>query len=256
MDCTSEDLLRMGGNEMRRECSVSGCTNDANRVKAMLCEAHYYQKRRGKPFTPVRPYKYEGLCPIDGCNNDRKGKYCTKHEARIRRHGDPHKVISYRERAFPRGVDNHKWNDNPDYDTWHQRLRKEKGKASDRDCSMSCGNKADNWAYVGARDENDRAKFETDVDMYVPLCLLCHRNFDRRFNGIIAQPSLRGAYWLEEAKRMYAEGMGSNRIGKALGLSPTSVYRMLKKNGVQFRRQNGGIKSTPETRPRYIDSPI
>lgn len=170
---------RDGRHDLRRTCSLDYCDKSPRSSREELCEGHYYQRRRGKPFTPLRPAKFEGdTCHIEGCEKPRKGKFCTMHAARIRRHGDPSKVIGQNEIARLHGPDNPMWQEAPSYSAWHQRLNRAKGPASRHECSEGCGAKAAQWSYVGPREPNRRKPYEIDFSLFVPKCVKCHKRYD------------------------------------------------------------------------------
>jgi hypothetical protein len=120
--------------------------------------------------------KYEGTeCIVEGCHKPRRGAYCSTHENRVTRHGDPHKVIGYENRN-KRGEDSPKWVENPGYSGWHQRLQRIKGPASEQACA--CGETATGWAYTGPREPGERMPYRTDETLYVAMCTPCHRTYD------------------------------------------------------------------------------
>lgn len=161
------------------------------------------------------------------------------HEARIRRHGDPNAVISPSERKVRTGSDHPSWNSDPDYVQWHQRLRSIKGSASKHVCSLGCGKQAEHWAYIGTRSKNERGKFETNPDKYAPMCAKCHHGYDAAFYGKISKPKPSMTTWRAEAVRLYESGMGTVKIGRIVGRSPSVVFRGLKAEGVTLRPAPG-----------------
>lgn len=240
----------LGGGDVRRSCALDYCDRPPRSSRAELCEGHYGQRRRGKPFTPLGVRRFERPdCHVEGCAKPRKtGKWCTMHGARIRRHGDPHKVISNDERAVRAGESHPLWTESPTYSAWHQRLRKMKGSASQFSCSLGCGSQARHWAYIGPRALTERRPYETNPDIYAPLCVPCHKNFDL---GNIDTPDLwknrtKGGDWWPEAVRLYESGLGCTRIGRMMDKNPTSVFRALKKSGVEMRRRGTGAPDDPD----------
>ena len=169
-------------------CELDWCDRRGrNRSGSGLCEAHYYQKRRGRPFTEARRYLPTSTpCVVDGCENTGfTGRYCPKHEVRIRRHGDPHTVIAPEDRAYRRGEESEYWaGEGVGYSGAHQRLRKERGPASAHPCA-DCGSPAAQWSYNRA-DPNEKANeyrgvavvYSTDPSQYEPRCVPCHKRFD------------------------------------------------------------------------------
>jgi endogenous inhibitor of DNA gyrase (YacG/DUF329 family) len=126
-------------------------------------------------------------CDIPGCDKQRGYgyRYCVMHFARIKRHGDPDTVL--RNERIP----------DPAYRTVHQRLQRDRGRASDYPCAGGCGRPAAQWAYDNA-DPDERTSIEngyvvpysTSADHYQPLCVPCHKRFDARR---IAGPALETA---------------------------------------------------------------
>lgn len=118
-------------------------------------------------------------CTINDCNKPQKtGGWCSMHEARIRRHGDPHIV--------KRGPLRADWVDDTaiSYRGMHNRVARTRGKASEHPCS-GCTAPAEQWSY----DETDPAPLEgvqngstvrwsADIDRYRPLCRSCHKRAD------------------------------------------------------------------------------
>lgn len=169
-------------------CDLDWCARAGrNRSGSGLCEAHYYQKRRGKPFTEVVQHlPLDTECVVEGCiETGFAGRLCPKHEARVRRHGDPHKVIPHHERAYRRGEESALWTgDDATYSAAHQRVRKLRGRASDAPC-VDCGAAAAQWSY-DRNDPNEKSGeyqgrptvYSTDADHYSPRCVPCHKRFD------------------------------------------------------------------------------
>lgn len=124
----------------------------------------------------------EDACTIEGCEKPRKARgWCSMHEARIRRHGDPHMV--------KRGPLRADWvNDAAiSYRGMHSRVVRSRGKASEHPCS-ACTCPAEQWSY----DETDPAplvgvqngstvRWSADVERYRPMCRSCHKRAD---NGV------------------------------------------------------------------------
>ncbi|MFJ4435712.1 hypothetical protein [Streptomyces sp. NPDC088923] len=91
----------------------------------------------------------------------------------------------------------------------HRIVRMERGKASARPCWRDCGKQGAEWAYGHldsneSRDEKGRhagIHYSTDPMHYVPLCLKCHRRFDRetttrlRVNPAAKESSTLAVYW-------------------------------------------------------------
>lgn len=169
-------------------CAVEGCELAVRSRNSLWCEAHYYRVRKtGTPRadTPLIPHRHgERACAVDGCDRVlTRGSVCAKHEARVRRHGDPHVVIAPEDRNVPRGPDNHMWTDEPSYAVVHQRIRRAKGPARLLAC-VDCGSAASHWSYSG-EDYEGELPYTHDLDAYLPRCVTCHRQHDmsRRADG-------------------------------------------------------------------------
>lgn len=64
-------------------CSVDGC--DREPYTRGICNAHWQQERRGKPFGPIRPRNQVG-CKFEGCEKKHRGRgYCQGHLIQIRK---------------------------------------------------------------------------------------------------------------------------------------------------------------------------
>ena len=74
----------------RGPCSIEGCGKPHKGHG--LCEMHLWRYRKwGDPFwTDTEP---RGLCQVDGCERTADGSrdYCTRHQQRVKRHGDAHR---------------------------------------------------------------------------------------------------------------------------------------------------------------------
>ncbi|MFF6993430.1 hypothetical protein ACFY93_00490 [Streptomyces sp. NPDC008313] len=95
------------------------------------------------------------------------------------------------------------------YDKAHHIVRMERGKASAHPCWRACGKQGAEWAYDHldpneSRDEKGRhvgTPYSTDPMHYVPLCLTCHRRFDRetttllRVNPAAKRSPTLAVYW-------------------------------------------------------------
>lgn len=161
-------------------CDVDYCERPGrNKGELGLCEAHYYQQRRGRPFAPVQPHdrRTGDPCAVPDCPKPKaSGRYCHMHTARMARHGDPHTVIEPGDRDYPRGERNPMWTDAPTYYTIHQRLRSTRGLASDQTCG--CGAPALHWSFAGERRPGERMPYSTALNDYVPRCVPCHKASD------------------------------------------------------------------------------
>ena len=169
------------------ECSVEFCDRPRRSSGVGLCEGHYYQRRRGKPFTPLRRRKPTSTpCEVDGCDESGfTGRWCPKHEARIRRHGDPNAYTPHRERGYRRWDASPMWTgDEATASAIHQRLASIRGKASAHRC-VGCGGQAAHWSYNHDdpderwSDEVGRERwYSVKLDYYSPRCVSCHKRYD------------------------------------------------------------------------------
>lgn len=167
-------MLRRSAPMKAETCAFPDCPKRPRSGSEPLCEGHYYQRRRGTPLRPLQVYRNE-RCMVEGCERPPSGKYCSMHDARIRRHGDPDVAIPQCERAIPKGPNHPRWQDEPTYSAVHQRVRKRDGKASDHTCR--CGAPARHWAYIGPRAPEDRLPYR-GVDDYEAMCTACHKRMD------------------------------------------------------------------------------
>jgi hypothetical protein len=94
-------------------CSVEDCERPALYVAKQLCNAHYTQQLRGKPFTtPREPIRWAGHvrpeCSIDGCESLITSRgYCKQHYEQWKRNpakaGQPIKRVVSRMRRDEQG---------------------------------------------------------------------------------------------------------------------------------------------------------
>jgi len=91
------------------QCLVSSCQSSKHKAHG-LCEYHYGLKLKGKPLdTKKRRYSPGSVCIINGCDDaSRSNGMCNKHNARMKKYGDPHFVKSSRD--YGSGKD---WHLNP-----------------------------------------------------------------------------------------------------------------------------------------------
>ncbi len=59
----------------------------------------------------------------------------------------------------------------------HQRLNRERGSAKALDCA-ACGRPAEQWAYTGPRQAGEKQPYSTNLDLYEPQCVRCHKRYD------------------------------------------------------------------------------
>lgn len=170
-------------------CTLDYCDRSGrNKGGGGPCEGHYYQQRRGRPFSPLqeRTGGAGDPCDAEGCDQARiRGRYCRKHAARIARHGDPLVVIGPGQRAAPTGPDNPMWTEAPGYATVHQRLQRTRGSARTRTCG--CGSPAEHWAYTGPRLPGELHPFSADLGSYEAMCVPCHKAMDLAALGLAAR---------------------------------------------------------------------
>ena len=103
--------------------------------------------------------------------------------------------------------------DNATYDAKHQRLRNNRGKASEHDC-VSCGEQAYEWAQVHETTGLDI------YEHYQSMCRPCHSTYDgkiRNLKGVRVRGEDHGQHKLKEEevleiKSMLREGKLSQRI--------------------------------------------
>lgn len=169
-------------------CSVEGCERKTHHksIGNELCLAHYTRKwKYGDPGDAyVRPWRREEAeCDAPGCNAMHKSAsgYCVKHEARVRRHGDPTVMIHQRDRDLPKAERNVNWTgDDASYSAVHQRIDHAHGPASQYKC-VDCGGKARHWSYSHNSPNEKQSKFgpySVNMDDYSPRCVRCHKRMD------------------------------------------------------------------------------
>lgn len=157
-------------------CTLPGC--DKKTVARGYCTMHYQRWRTyGDPGEP-EPRKVSGqtTCRVEGCGSQADSRHlCFKHYKRWQMFGDegitriserdPEHMLSYR------GA--------------HRRVEAERGAAGDYPC-QECGKRASEWAY-NHEDEaelhgyhgNHLMAFSLSPNFYVPMCVPCHRAFDK-----------------------------------------------------------------------------
>lgn len=70
------------------------------------------------------------------------------------------------------------------YGAVHSRLRAKYGPATRYVCA--CGQRAEQWAYVGPRSHGESRAYSTNLRLYKPMCAACHRHYDDRVRGLLA----------------------------------------------------------------------
>lgn len=122
-------------------------------------------------------------CSVDGCERPHYGKgYCALHYQRMWRNGNLEIKRTKPPRNDLAGENNRFWRGDATSTTGaHRRVRKARGPASDHSC-VDCGGTAKEWAY-DHKDPEERAHpqgaFSLKVEHYQPMCVSCHRRFDR-----------------------------------------------------------------------------
>lgn len=170
------------------KCSVQECEKPTRTRTGSLCKMHYHRWYRtgevGEASERIRK-ETAGKCAVADCLNlDNEGIYCSMHAARLRRHGDPLKVLSHDEIEYATGPDNANWKERPGYVAAHDRVKRTRGLASEHQC-IDCGGAAFHWSYrhecpdeivrnVGGYD----VAYSPHVDQYDPRCVPCHKRFD------------------------------------------------------------------------------
>lgn len=184
------------------QCQVSGCHKPPRSTHADLCAMHYHRMYRdggvGEPEARKAKHR-QPHCIIDGCTDpDEARGLCAKHDARLRRNGDPLRLIPVSDRNLARGTGHHAWRgDEVGYVAAHDRVRRQHGSAKDHQC-IDCGNTAAHWTY-DHMDANEQhyeykpgmfAAYSPNPEHYSPRCVPCHKAFD--------------LYRIDSAKHQYA----------------------------------------------------
>lgn len=169
-------------------CEVEGCEEPRRSRGTPLCETHYYRKRRTgdvQAHIPVRKKRFgPRVCEDEECDVViDKGRWCSKHAARVWRHGDP-TVVKKATPSPTYGPDNPTWlgESLTSYSGQHSRLRHHRGLAADQVC-VDCGAPAEQWSYDhGCPDErvNEHGSpWCPHLDCYSPRDRSCHLAYDR-----------------------------------------------------------------------------
>ena len=150
-------------------CSVDECNGDV--YGWGWCSRHYRRwKRHGDVTVDLRSGR--DTCSVDGCERLHWARgFCSAHLQRWRRTGTAGDA-----EVQAKGV-----KDNA-YFTAHARVRRLRGSASTHVC-RHCGDGAQDWAYdhgdASATSDSEGRVFSDNADHYLPLCLPCHRAFDK-----------------------------------------------------------------------------
>lgn len=172
---------------MTDESRCAVCQRPAARGRKGMCEAHYMRLYRtgNVGSKEVNLKRAPGTpCAAPGCEKVPKQRYCSKHYARLRRHGSVETV----KKPDPRfGADHSHWRgDMATYQNVHQRMKYSKGRAADKTCT-DCGAQAHEWAYdhkdpdekICLTGEATGCLYSLKPEHYVPMCRSCHRKHDR-----------------------------------------------------------------------------
>lgn len=173
-----------------KQCDIEGCSRPSARMTSKLCRMHYSRLRKTGITGPAEMTAREsrdGACRFEGCDRPIQSSLtCAMHIARLKRHGDPDKVISHNEQAYMRGEEHHAWmGDRPSYEAAHRRIDAAHGKAKTHTC-VGCGGPGAQWSYDhGDADEmlyeykpGKYCAYSADMDRYQARCMSCHTRFD------------------------------------------------------------------------------
>ncbi len=171
------------------ECAVDKCarTSQCRANGLSVCLLHYKRWKSKGEFGKAEPLavylKVKSACAVDGCETMQSGAnpYCLKHATRMRRHGDPERVIPPEEKTILRGAQNPMWSGaNATYAAVHQRLRRTRGLASEYKCD-TCDSNAAQWSYDHSCTDERNSKegpYSVNLERYRPRCVPCHKKFD------------------------------------------------------------------------------
>lgn len=162
-------------------CSVDGCDrprkfNSVGQFYALCSPHRWRQQRYGDPLAGS-PVGVKPSCLVPDCTDKHKAfGYCLTHYRRWKKTGDP---LGLRDNTGPRKLD-------VGYMGAHYRVRTAKGLASAHACS--CGSQAAHWAYdhndPDERKSPEGLAFSLDANHYIPMCVSCHRTFDKNYERI------------------------------------------------------------------------
>ncbi|WP_405373376.1 hypothetical protein [Microbacterium sp. Ld14] len=172
-------------------CSVQDCQRNGSSIvngDRRVCLMHYKRWKRSGDLGGAQPSKsrnpHKRACAVVGCDaiQDGNAAHCKMHDTRVRRHGDPTKVIAPEERAVRKGERSPHWSgDAASYSAAHQRIRAHRGSARAHPCVDRCGRQAAHWSYDRSDPDEKRSElgpYSTDLSRYVPRCVRCHKAFD------------------------------------------------------------------------------
>lgn len=169
-------------------CSIDGC----ERVSSSRgwCRTHYERWRRlGTVELPAREQK---TCSQEGCVRSVDGRgWCQKHYVRWKKHGSPEVVLPPSGPKGRVGQLSASWRGSRiTYTAAHARVVSLRGQAKNHACQM-CDQAAMEWAYdhadpnelIGDEGHGYYAPYSCDPTHYMPLCVTCHRRFDRKYRA-------------------------------------------------------------------------
>lgn len=169
-----DGLIRHYEKTPQGPCSVEGCDETAD--SRGWCRGHYLRwwKTGSVGEVAFRRYGLIDVCSADGCDRPHRTKgFCDMHYRRLKR------GVPVDSRTFLRPPPKMRADS---YAAVHDRLRRERGRASEHDC-IACGEQASQWAY----QHNDPEPLLNAAGMpystrinhcYAPMCRSCHGQLD------------------------------------------------------------------------------
>ena len=128
------------------------------------------------------------------------------------------------------------------YAAVHQRLRKQRGSASQHRC-VDCENPAAEWSYDHADPDElvdshcgVPVRYSIDLNHYAPRCKVCHAYLD-------ISPRIDEQRCIE----LYGRGLSVFAIAPLVGFSPSGVWVALRRCGVQLRPAIAGRQAADWT---------
>lgn len=168
----------------RAHCKVDGCLDLIKRHG--FCYAHYMKDWRYGTPTPVHtPWLKDlsgaryGTLTVDRFEDGKWICECDCGRTRLVTAGEL-KRTGERNTCGDRSV--HRRGNDAGYGAAHQRVYRDRGKATDYDCA-DCGEQAKQWSY-NHDDQNEKfdesmgLKYSLDPAHYSPRCVPCHKSFD------------------------------------------------------------------------------
>lgn len=151
---------------------------------------------------------------------------CVKHYHRWQTHGDP-LIVLHGGGGAPRGEAHPRWSgDAPSYNGMHQRLERERGKASEYDC-VTCDGPAFQWSYDGLDPdelvEPGGARYSPNPDHYRPMCVRCHNQHEHS-----GKKNPRVKPKVEEIKALAYFGIKRSRLAEMYNTSETNIGRIVR----------------------------